>query len=83
MRPEIATSLGGKSLALHCDVADEVSVRDARGRPAEFGTLDVLHSNAGVFFGHGNGNDGPLDTLDLATWRRTLDVNLTGGFLSK
>ena len=79
---EVATSLGDRSLALHCDVADESSVQAAFDVVRnEFGTLDVLHSNAGVFFGHGNGNDGPLDTLDLATWRRTLDVNLTGGFL--
>jgi meso-butanediol dehydrogenase/(S,S)-butanediol dehydrogenase/diacetyl reductase len=79
---EVASSLGARARAMHCDVADEKSVQAAfEAVGAEFGTLDVLHSNAGVFFGHGNGNDGPLDGLDLATWRRTLDVNLTGGFL--
>jgi NAD(P)-dependent dehydrogenase (short-subunit alcohol dehydrogenase family) len=78
----VATSLGDRARAIGCDVADEDSVRAAFDAVAsEFGTVDVLHSNAGVFFGYGNGNDGPLDQLDLATWRRTLDVNLTGAFL--
>jgi 3-oxoacyl-[acyl-carrier protein] reductase len=79
---EVAVDLGEGADAWFCDVSDEESVaaafaavRDAHGR------LDVLHSNAGIFLGHGVGNDGPLEGLDRATWQRTLDVNLTGAYL--
>jgi NAD(P)-dependent dehydrogenase (short-subunit alcohol dehydrogenase family) len=79
---EVARELGEGADAWFCDVSDEDSVaaafatvRDAHGR------LDVLYSNAGIFLGHGVGNDGPLEGLDRATWQRTLDVNLTGAYL--
>jgi len=43
---------------------------------AQFGTIDVLVNNAGVFFAH------PIDEVDYQTWqeawRETLDVNLVG-----
>ena len=78
----VAASLGSRATAGQCDVADEASVSDVFTRiRAEHGSLDLLHSNAGIFLGHGVGNDGPLDTLDLTTWRRTIDVNLTGAYL--
>jgi len=38
--------------------------------------LDVVVCNAGV-----SGPAGPVEELDVAGWRRTLDVNLTGAFL--
>jgi len=78
----VAASLGPAALALHCDVASPESVAtavDAVG--AQWGRLDILHSNAGIFLGHGVGNDGPLEGLDLDTWQRTLVVNLTGAYL--
>jgi NAD(P)-dependent dehydrogenase (short-subunit alcohol dehydrogenase family) len=43
---------------------------------ARLGGLDVLVSNAGVA-----GPAAPVEDMDLAGWRRTLDVNLTGAFL--
>lgn len=42
-----------------------------------FGGLHVAHNNAGVF-----GEAAPLADLDTRSWRRTLDVNVTGVFLS-
>ena len=41
----------------------------------EFGRVDVLVNNSGVFDG------GPLEELSLETWRKVVDVNLTGPFL--
>jgi NAD(P)-dependent dehydrogenase (short-subunit alcohol dehydrogenase family) len=46
----------------------------------EFGFLSGLHNNAGIHLGGGAG-DGPAAEVDLAVWRRTLDINLTGQFL--
>lgn len=78
----VAAALGGPVLPLRCDVASPDSVVAAFDAVrSAYGRIDVLHSNAGIFLGHGVGLDGPLESLDLATWRRTLDVNLTGSFL--
>ena len=41
----------------------------------EFGRLDILVNNSGVFDG------GPLEELSLETWQRVIDVNLTAVFL--
>ena len=69
-------SLGGRSLAVEMDVADEASVsagiaaiRDAAGH------VDVLVNNAGV------GGGEPIAGSDVARWRRTVDINLTGTYL--
>jgi len=66
---EISTSL--------CDVADEASVGalfEAVG--ARFSALDILVNNAGIA-----GPTGPIDTLQLRDWRRTLSVNVDSIFL--
>jgi NAD(P)-dependent dehydrogenase (short-subunit alcohol dehydrogenase family) len=44
-----------------------------------WGGLDVLVANAAIDL---IGEDDRADRLDLAVWQRTLDVNLTGAFLS-
>jgi NAD(P)-dependent dehydrogenase (short-subunit alcohol dehydrogenase family) len=68
--------LGGQALVIEMDVTDEASVaagmrklRDAAPR------LDVLVNNAGI------GGGEPIDGSDIARWRRTIDTNLTGGYL--
>lgn len=58
------------------DVADEAAVRGAvAAAVAAFGRLDQVAYVAGI------GAFVPLAELDLATWRRVLDVNLTGAYL--
>ena len=58
------------------DVADEAAVASAvTGAVARFGRLDALVVVAGI------GAFVPLADLDLATWRRVLDVNLTSAYL--
>jgi NAD(P)-dependent dehydrogenase (short-subunit alcohol dehydrogenase family) len=58
------------------DVADEAAVRGAvAAAVAAFGRLDQVAYVAGI------GAFVPLAELDLTTWRRVLDVNLTGAYL--
>jgi len=67
---------GARLHAVVGDVASEADVATAVGAASErFGRLDALVVVAGI------GAVVPLPELDLATWRRVLDVNLTGAFL--
>ncbi|GAA4452254.1 glucose 1-dehydrogenase [Phytohabitans houttuyneae] len=72
----LVAELGERARFVHLDVADEVGwaalVREAE---EAFGPVRVLVNNAGVLTLE------PLDTISPATWRRVLDVNLTGMFL--
>jgi NAD(P)-dependent dehydrogenase (short-subunit alcohol dehydrogenase family) len=73
----VAAVLPGPSLVLSGDVTDEdfnEAVADAA--VAEWGGLDVWISNAGI----SPVLAGPRET-GADTWRRVLDVNLTGSFL--
>jgi 2-dehydro-3-deoxy-D-gluconate 5-dehydrogenase len=64
------------ALAVRCDVSDAESVERLVGAAVEtFGGVDVLVNNAGIF------PMVPLSDLDLETFHRVLDVNLTGLFL--
>jgi NAD(P)-dependent dehydrogenase (short-subunit alcohol dehydrogenase family) len=73
-----AGAIGG--LGLEADVADERALAAAFARAAdEFGGLDVVVANAAVQL---HGDDNRADRLDLPVWRRTVDVNLTGAFLT-
>ena len=62
------------------DVRDPEQLRFAYERiEHQHGRLDALVVSAGVQL---HGEDGPLGETSLETWTRTLDVNLTGAFLS-
>lgn len=73
-------AIGASARAAMMDISDEASVA------AAFDTLDadgwapdVVVANAGVqLFGH----DAAAADLDLDVWRRTIDINLTGTFLT-
>lgn len=65
---------------LIADVRDEQAVSTAMTAFAtEVGGIDVLACCAAIQL---HGQDGPADRLDLAVWQRTIDVNLTGLFLT-
>jgi NAD(P)-dependent dehydrogenase (short-subunit alcohol dehydrogenase family) len=71
---------GGSALALVADVSVEDEVAAAIERAAEeWGGLDVIVANAGIGL---DDEDTRADRLELAVWQRTIDVNLTGVFLT-
>jgi NAD(P)-dependent dehydrogenase (short-subunit alcohol dehydrogenase family) len=66
--------------ALRADVSDEAAVGEAVARAVEaFGGLDIVVANAATQL---VGRDDSIDRLELDAWRRTVDVNLTGAFLT-
>jgi NAD(P)-dependent dehydrogenase (short-subunit alcohol dehydrogenase family) len=76
------TAQGGRALASRTDVADEVSVAAMVSASVEgFGGLDILHNNAAASDPAVIGADRDIVELDLATWERTLAVNLRGPML--
>jgi NAD(P)-dependent dehydrogenase (short-subunit alcohol dehydrogenase family) len=68
---------GGESLVVPTDVSDPVSVKALFARTKEaFGRLDVLFNNAGI-----GAPAMPLEELPYETWKKVVDINLTGMFL--
>ena len=66
-----------KPLVVTTDVTSESDVENLfRKTRAHHGRLDVLFNNAGTF-----SVGARLDDISLETWRRVVDVNLTGAFL--
>jgi 3-oxoacyl-[acyl-carrier protein] reductase len=60
-----------------CDVSNESDVRDLVGFALrELGSIRALVLNAGVY-----GPMGPTESVDLAEWRRALEINLFGVLL--
>lgn len=73
----VAAAIGDAALAVHLDVTDEASWRDALAacRARFGGPPTVLVNNAGIL------HVAPLLALDVADLRRVLEVNLVGAFL--
>jgi len=72
--------IGDAARAAVLDISDEQSVAAAFADAGAAGwTPDVVVANAGVQL---FGQDAPIADLDLAVWQRTVDVNLTGTFLT-
>jgi NAD(P)-dependent dehydrogenase (short-subunit alcohol dehydrogenase family) len=71
------TELGAAALAVHADVTSADAVKDAVGRTLEeFGRIDVVFSNAGIFGATAPITDYPDDVFD-----RVLAVHVRGAFL--
>jgi 3-hydroxybutyrate dehydrogenase len=69
--------LGGRALALEMDVTDERSVAAAIAKLRQAADhVDVLVNNAGI------GGGEPIVGSDVERWRRTVDTNLTGMYLT-
>ena len=69
-------ALGGRALAVRCDVTDEASVAAmVETTLARFGRIDVLVNNAAVDFPF------PVIDMPLKRWEIVLRVDLTGPFL--
>lgn len=75
-----ASDIGDSARASVMDISDEASVEAAFAELSEAGWApDVVVANAGVQL---FGQDAEAADLDLDVWRRTLDINLTGTFLT-
>ncbi|MET8772688.1 short-chain dehydrogenase/reductase [Streptomyces sp. NPDC004658] len=69
----LAASLPTAALAVEVDVTDHAALDDAAARVrGGLGRPSVVVANAGIAQG------GPFATSDPASWRRVVDVNLTG-----
>ena len=73
-------ALGGKAIALHCDVGDE---KEVEARFAEtvkdLGPVHACFANAGV---SGRANVKSFTEMDAEEWRRVTRVNLDGAFFT-
>jgi NAD(P)-dependent dehydrogenase (short-subunit alcohol dehydrogenase family) len=73
----LVRQVGRRALAITADVTDEASVTAAFTAAAALGPLDVCFANAGVAE-----RRAPLVEAPLTEWRRMIDVDLTGVFLT-
>lgn len=72
-----ASGTGGRVLVVPCDVTNQGSVKALFTRTKEeFGRLDVLFNNAGIF-----AQGAPIDEVSYETWKKIVDVNINGMFL--
>lgn len=76
----VAATIGDAARAAVVDISDEASVEAAYADLTAAGwSPDVVVANAGVQL---FGQDAKAADLDLEVWRRTIDINLTGTFLT-
>jgi NAD(P)-dependent dehydrogenase (short-subunit alcohol dehydrogenase family) len=69
---------GGEGLVVVADTSRPAEVEDAVRRVVDrWGRLDIVFANAGV-----NGVWAPIEELEVDEWRQTVDINLTGTFLT-
>lgn len=72
------TQAGYEAIAQVVDVANEEQMRQVMQHINErWERLDIVFSNAGI-----NGVWAPLEELTLEEWTRTLNINLTGTFIT-
>jgi 3-oxoacyl-[acyl-carrier protein] reductase len=72
-----ATELGGSAIGFAADVATEDGAQAmARAAADQFGGIDVLCANAGIF------PQTPIEQLGAAEWDSVMATNLKGSFLS-
>jgi len=63
-------------IAIKTDVADPKSVHAMVRQVLDcFGKIDILFNNAGICINE------PAETMSFASWKRVIDINLTGIFL--
>lgn len=69
---------GGEALILEADISQAQLMQQAIDKlMSHWGRLDIVFANAGI-----NGVWAPLEELDPEEWQKTIDVNLTGTFLT-
>ncbi len=74
---EVIEAEGGTGLALAADVTRSIDIAAVVDETMErFGRIDVLHNNVGI-----NLPGGAVEATE-ESWRKVMDVNLTGAFLT-
>lgn len=69
---------GGEAIAVTADISVPEQMEQLYAKTeAEFGRLDIVFANAGI-----NGVWAPIDDLTPEEWSKTVNVNLTGTFLT-
>ncbi|QDT33868.1 SDR family oxidoreductase [Thalassoglobus polymorphus] len=71
------TESGGVAISYSADVRDEDEIQSLfETAITEFGSLNVVVANAGA------GGGGPVEDVELADFKKLVDVNLVGAFLT-
>ena len=74
---DAAGRIGGNTIAVQCDVTCEDSTAAAMDTVCRrFGGFDILVPNAGI------AHSAPIETHDVEAFRRVIDVNETGAFIT-
>lgn len=69
---------GSEGLALTADIASADDMKQVYHElEKRFGRLDIIFANAGI-----NGVWAPIDELTPAEWQKTIDINLTGTYMT-
>ena len=69
---------GGEALAIEADVSHAEEMQKAVEQIIErYGRLDIVFANAGI-----NGVLNTIEKMDVKDWKETIDINLTGTFLT-
>lgn len=75
----LAKELGSETVVVQADVSDESAVEAMYAKAlGAFSRLDALVVNAGIWIA----DEVPVHAMTLEQWRRTMDADLTGAFLS-
>jgi 3-oxoacyl-[acyl-carrier protein] reductase len=75
----LASELDVETVVVQADVSDEGAVEAMYAKAlGAFSRLDALVVNAGIWIA----NEAPVHAMTLEQWRRTMDTDLTGAFLS-
>ncbi len=69
---------GGEALGITADISNVDAMQQAYvDVERQYGRLDIVFANAGI-----NGVWAPLDELEPDEWQKTININLTGTFLT-
>ena len=69
---------GGTGLALTADISKQTDMQRVYAQiQQQYGRLDIVFANAGI-----NGVWAPIEELEPDDWQKTINVNLTGTFLT-
>jgi 3-oxoacyl-[acyl-carrier protein] reductase len=78
---ETAAELGAPAIFVPCDIGDVVSVQALIDTVvAKFGCVDIMVNNAAWHGGDPKLDKVPVHEYREETWRKTMDINLTGTF---